>query len=59
MKKNKNDEKELEEFRKLIEHTSEKDFDGHTEFLNFSAREKLEWLSELIYFTHQASKLKK
>ena len=50
MKKNSEKEKELEEFRKKLEVTSEKDFDGHTSFHELSVREKLIWLSELNYF---------
>lgn len=53
MKKN---EKDLKAFRKSLEKTTEKDFDGHTEFHKLTVREKLEWLSQLIYFRHIKSK---
>lgn len=59
MSKKSKEDKELEEFRKSLEQFDESDFDGHTDFQKLSAREKLEWLSELIYFTHVASKRRK
>lgn len=56
MKKNSDREKDLEEFRKKLEATSEKDFDGHTCFQDLSVREKLLWLSELNYFKYIVNK---
>ena len=47
--KNEN-ENDLESFRKALEETDEKDFDGHTNFQELSVRDKLIWLSELNYF---------
>jgi hypothetical protein len=49
MKKNNKKENDLEEFRKRLEVTSEKDFDGRTSFHDLSVREKLIWLSELNF----------
>ena len=50
------EDKEMAEFRKALEKTTSTDFDGHTEFYKLTAREKLEWLSQLIYFKHMKSK---
>ncbi len=50
MTKNSDKENELEIFRKSLEGTEQKDFDGHTDFQNLSVKEKLIWLSELNYF---------
>ena len=56
MKKNK--EKELEDFRKLLEKAEAKDFDGHTNFQNLSVKEKLIWLSDLNEFKWLVKKKK-
>lgn len=58
MSKKNNREKELNDFRKSLDAVDEKAFDGHTDFYKLTAREKLEWLSELIYFKYLASKRK-
>ena len=49
-------EKELEDFRKSLESTNQTDFDGHTNFQDLTAHEKLIWLSELNYFKYIAKK---
>lgn len=60
MKKNdKNKQKELDDFRKSLESTTQKDFDGHSEFSKLTPRQKLQWLSELMYFKYLASKKSK
>ena len=41
------------EFDALIARTSPEDFDGHTEFENFSAEERLAWLSQLARFVYE------
>lgn len=56
MKKENEEDKELEEFRKSLENIDQKDFDGHTDFEKLSVREKLLWLSELNYFNYIAKK---
>lgn len=56
MTKSSDKEKELEDFRKSLENTDKKDFDGHTNFENLSVREKLIWLSELNYFKYIVKK---
>lgn len=49
-------DKELEEFRELLKETKSEDFDGHTEFINLTPAQKLEWLSQLIYFKYIVNK---
>jgi hypothetical protein len=56
MKKNSDKEKDLEEFRKKLESTSEKKIDGHTSSQDLTAKEKLIWLSELNYFKYIVKK---
>ena len=56
MTKKNDKERDLENFRKLLENLDEKDFDGHTNFEKLSPREKLIWLSELNYFKYIANK---
>ena len=51
--KNKREE-ELEKFRKLLNKIKDDDFDGHTDFKNLSSVQKLEWLSQLVYFKYLA-----
>jgi hypothetical protein len=55
MKKNKKN-KELENLKKALEGVDKKAFDGHTEFYKLTPRQKLEWLSELIYFRNLVKK---
>lgn len=55
MSENKSNQ-DLENFRKALEKTTEKDFDGHTDFESLSVKDKLIWLSELNYFRYIASK---
>lgn len=54
----KKDDEELDKFRELIRSLDDKDFDGHTDFQKLTPKQKLEWLSELIHFTHMAKKKK-
>lgn len=56
MKKDNDKEKELEDFRRSLEKVEQKDFDGHTQFIDLSVREKLIWLSELNYFKYVVKK---
>ena len=36
----------------LLSKCSETDFDGHTEFQRLSAKEKILWLSNTVFFLH-------
>ncbi len=54
MKKNKKREEEINDFRKSLELIDAKEFDGHTNFKELSALEKLIWLSVLNDFKHMA-----
>ena len=40
----------------LVSKCSETDFDGHTEFEKLSAREKILWLSNTVYFLHTVAR---
>lgn len=44
---------ELKKFKKLLKQCTSKDFDGHTEFSNLNASERLDWLAHLVVFTHE------
>jgi len=50
--KNKSAKLAKSEIDALISKCSEKDFDGHTEFQKLSAKEKILWLSNTVYFLH-------
>ena len=58
MSKNNNKEQDLKEFREALSQLSKEDFDGHTDFVSLSVREKLTWLSELNYFRFVVKKNK-
>ena len=49
--KNKNKNKILQSIKDLPQEC----FDGHTEFSKLSAKEKLRWLSESVYFIYVTS----
>lgn len=40
----------MEEFEKILCKLTPHDFDGHTEFANLSAEQKLMWLSQIQQF---------
>lgn len=40
----------MEEFEKALSKLTPYDFDGHTEFVNLSAEQKLMWLSQVQQF---------
>jgi len=47
-------QEELRQFEELLKSFDERDFDGHTEFDKLTAKQKLEWLSELILLVYKA-----
>ncbi len=49
-------QQELADFKNLIESLEESDFDGHTDFQKLTAKQKLEWLSQLIVFVRKVKK---
>ena len=44
------EQKDLEDFRKILEKTSPTDFDGHTDFDKLTPEQRLLWLSECAQF---------
>ena len=55
--KKSNDEYAL--FREKYSKLDAGDFDGHTCFKELTPEQRLEWLSELVVFVHEARKCKK
>ena len=47
-------QEELRQFEELLKLFDERDFDGHTEFDKLTAKQKLEWLSELTLLVYKA-----
>jgi len=50
--KHKSTKLDKSEIVSLISKCSKTDFDGHTEFQKLTAKEKILWLSNTVYFLH-------